>query len=246
MPNHITTVCTIAGPASDLAEILRRHVTVSDDPATQFDFETIIPMPQSIKNTFRPHTPEQRKPGEPVDGVGDHEVTVYAQALTGGRREHIVDRPRWLPTGLRTAGELLDYLDKTKPAAAFWAKRLLLASADTGYPGWYEWSIANWGTKWGSYRYKERQRSPELVFEFQTAWSVPAPILRKLSEMHPFLTVRTESIDEGGGAFIGTFDSGAGGLVKVEETREMHVRVYGCEPDDEEDDDGGDNVTETP
>ncbi len=47
--------------------------------------------------------------------------------------------------------------------------------------GWYNWRVANWGTKWAGYdgRFNEDQS----VFTFDTAWSPPLPIIKKLAEL---------------------------------------------------------------
>lgn len=66
-----------------------------------------------------------------------------------------------------------------------------------GAPTWYEWSITNWGTKWNAYGYEEGtdySACDELTF--QTAWSAPHPILRKLSEMFPEIVFKHQWADE--------------------------------------------------
>lgn len=60
-----------------------------------------------------------------------------------------------------------------------------------------EWSITNWGTKWNAYGYEEGtdySACDELTF--QTAWSAPHPILRKLSEMFPEIVFKHQWADE--------------------------------------------------
>ena len=67
----------------------------------------------------------------------------------------------------------------------------------SGAPTWYEWSITNWGTKWNAYGYEEGtdySACDELTF--QTAWSAPHPILRKLSEMFPEIVFKHQWADE--------------------------------------------------
>lgn len=66
-----------------------------------------------------------------------------------------------------------------------------------GSPTWYEWSIGNWGTKWNAYGYDEcTDYSGCDDFGFQTAWSAPHQILRKLSEMYPTITFEHQWADE--------------------------------------------------
>ena len=53
-----------------------------------------------------------------------------------------------------------------------------------GENNWYDWSVDNWGTKWNAY-YCER--IDDSTIKFFTAWSVPEPIYKNISEMFPSL-----------------------------------------------------------
>lgn len=51
-----------------------------------------------------------------------------------------------------------------------------------GYPDWYEWRCANWGTKWNAYC----QSSPaENIITFSTAWGGVPDLMAKLSSKFP-------------------------------------------------------------
>lgn len=66
-----------------------------------------------------------------------------------------------------------------------------------GDKNWYDWSRANWGTKWNAYGYDaDYDYSQSDSLWFQTAWSAPHPILRKLSEMFPEIEFRHQWADE--------------------------------------------------
>ena len=55
------------------------------------------------------------------------------------------------------------------------------------YNNWYDWSNANWGTKWDiindrlAFNYNED--SYNIILLFQTAWSPPVPVIEKLKKM---------------------------------------------------------------
>lgn len=52
---------------------------------------------------------------------------------------------------------------------------------DYGYDNWYEWCINTWGTKWSpSVGYVKGN----LIY-FKTAWTIPYPVIKKLSEIYP-------------------------------------------------------------
>jgi hypothetical protein len=51
--------------------------------------------------------------------------------------------------------------------------------------GGHEWCNANWGTKWGICHAKEPEENyewGELLYTFETAWSPPLPVVKKMSE----------------------------------------------------------------
>jgi len=57
-----------------------------------------------------------------------------------------------------------------------------------GYDNWYQWNIANWGTKWGScetnvYKKNEYEKY-ELTYYFNTAWTPPDKWFYKLIEKY--------------------------------------------------------------
>jgi len=47
--------------------------------------------------------------------------------------------------------------------------------------GWYDWCIQNWGTKWRGY--DGRFNDDQTAFSFDTAWSPPLPVIKKLAEL---------------------------------------------------------------
>jgi Ferredoxin-like domain in Api92-like protein len=73
-------------------------------------------------------------------------------------------------------------------------------------PNWYDWRVANWGTKWQeSEPYVVRSLAGELLVSFQTAWSPPIGIYRRLCELG-FAVFATYA--EGGMGFAGYWENG--------------------------------------
>jgi hypothetical protein len=54
--------------------------------------------------------------------------------------------------------------------------------AKYGYRSWYDFCIANWGTKWNGI--DGGFNEDMTVFMFETAWSPPIPIIKKLANEH--------------------------------------------------------------
>tara|TARA_R100001510_G_C7648608_1_gene205974 strand:- start:1044 stop:1526 length:483 start_codon:yes stop_codon:yes gene_type:complete len=48
---------------------------------------------------------------------------------------------------------------------------------------WYEWRLSNWGTKWGVGDVHYEHEEDVLRYDFDTAWSPPQGIYKKLNEM---------------------------------------------------------------
>ena len=92
--------------------------------------------------------------------------------------------------------------------------------------GGFEWCIANWGTKWGICGPSMLELTDEeilgkkcLEYNFDSAWSPPIPIIKKMGEMFPNLTFGLD-YDESGMGFKGSF-SMSGGEVSFEEHRQF-------------------------
>lgn len=72
-----------------------------------------------------------------------------------------------------------------------------------GYKDWYDWNVANWGTKWDiSLENVERIDSNTVTAGFDSAWSPPIEAYRKLVELGFDVDAKYY---EPGMAFCGTF-----------------------------------------
>ena len=68
------------------------------------------------------------------------------------------------------------YVPKSRNVRDKWIKNF-------GFDNWYDWSNANWGTKWNSYDVDvDANFDDELTVQFFTAWSCPFPIFAKMKE----------------------------------------------------------------
>jgi hypothetical protein len=188
MPNHVTTICTVTGPEDQVNAFREIHITASEPDGDRFCFRTIIPRPAIIDET-----------------ESGSEATIGVMALVGDVATVDFRSFRWIPSdvlsgpGYRHAKAVRCWLAENRPGALEKGRKCLQAIVETGYADWHEWACANWGTKWNAYDYEERERSEgRFVFKFETAWSFPEPVFRKLAEMYPGLTFDVLSYDEGG------------------------------------------------
>lgn len=64
-----------------------------------------------------------------------------------------------------------------------------------GKNNWYDWCCDNWGTKWNAYNISVDENS----ITFDTAWTTPTPIVNRLAELFPEITIIHEWADEDSG-----------------------------------------------
>jgi hypothetical protein len=70
--------------------------------------------------------------------------------------------------------------------------------AKYGHAHWYDWQIANWGTKWDARVEDFQIDDPKEVYVyFETAWSPPVEFLKWFSELHPDVIFENEYDEEG-------------------------------------------------
>lgn len=116
--------------------------------------------------------------------------------------------------------------------------------AKYGFPTWYEWSLANWGTKWDACKVVPdggiecECDEDEITIAFDTAWSTPVPVLVALSKQFPDLVIYVEYADEDLGSNCGTYALFKG-EIQTEDSRdyEFACDIWGYDPDDDEDED---------
>jgi hypothetical protein len=82
---------------------------------------------------------------------------------------------------------------------------------------WYNWRVDNWGTKWDSSDARIMHEAPDsITYYFETAWSLPTPLLIELSRQNPDLVVRNEYEEE----------QGWGGILEVVEGEVFTLDEY--------------------
>ena len=84
--------------------------------------------------------------------------------------------------------------------------------------GGYDWCVANWGTKWPASRVEVEgpvtgydEKTLEVVFHFDTAWSPPMPVIKRAAELYPALRFELRYF-ECGCCFNGLFRCSAGAV----------------------------------
>ena len=164
------------------------EVTVKGEPEmidkiekTAFEFTKIITPPQALVDDTEEYcTVCKSRVLFELDGNHSRCTKCDVGNNIGGRVGH---------TG--TAKERYRQLNKVETKLAkSWLKKY-------GTDSWYEWNIANWGTKWDAGDVTMKRVDEEtLTATFQTAWSPPVPIFERLAKDYDVM-IDVESSIEG-------------------------------------------------
>jgi hypothetical protein len=206
MPNWCTTNFTVSGTDDDLKHFI---ATATSDGC--FDFNRIVPMPEELHSS--------------VDDLG------RAYAVYYGDPTPMLDYSWVKDKNIATLEQLRQHFD-LDPVNRRTAD-LHKANIDRyGFPTWYEWSIANWGTKWNAcYTEISAIEDGYINIVFDTAWSFPDPIFEKLAAMFPMLTFTGHAVEHGMGWAI-DFESKDGSLVTLDID---YDEAYPAEEDEDDD-----------
>jgi len=239
MPNHVTSRVTVTGPSADIAALRDLIVRIapeghSDAGASMFSFEAVIPMPDILMQSEASSHAE----------MGASLILYRADrgAPFADNREYWSKQVReGLGMGSNDISEVAAAYLTANPEVEQKGRTRLEAILETGYANWYPWALANWGTKWGAYRYHEIETQADaLVFGFETAWSFPSPIFADLATRFPALTFDCICFDEGWNfAGVGTFGATGEPFAEVKATDDLYEQVYGRKPSRDEDLDDG-------
>ena len=195
MPNHVSSNCTITGPADDV----RRFVSAVDRSATPdgkaFDFNGVVATPVELIGTTSPVSIQTQ---QEIDALwAEWQKKKDSKCDTGPMGLHSYEKDA--PYGLGITQAASDAL-----------------IAKYGADNWYSWAITNWGTKWGAYDPGEWDVTDcsisgltTATISYNTAWSPATPFFEQASLLYPTLVFDTEYADEGSG-FVGatSFENG--------------------------------------
>lgn len=166
-------------------EELERFRAAHFNTEEDFDFNTITYLPQELENTV---SPDNENILYAVYGLATDKLTPLFL------KKQRLDEIRENPSTIEKAPVIKQLYDKF------------------GFVSWYQWSIANWGTKWNANNtFVEDIRTYSdgtamLTIEFSTAWSHPQAIYEKLASLYPHFTI-TAQFDEESGEYHGSFRS---------------------------------------
>lgn len=164
MPNIIDNKLQIIGSDNEVKEVLDFINGYSKSDEMHIDFNRITPMPDEIKNTNKNTISD-----DVFSLIFDYGGMIPESELKSSH-DSINERP------INTIKEQRENI-----------KVMYENTIKYGYSDWYEWTIANWGTKWNAYHQKKDE---DNTIHFSTAWTDVLGLMVKLSEKFTELTLK--------------------------------------------------------
>lgn len=253
MPNYVKGILKVSG--ENVKELIDSLCEVCKDGHKRFDFNKIIPMPDSLMICCGGPTEMCMRLFINSLAPGFSDCTKYTKAyveyVRGKPRLHFEKEPlidikisefekkRMFKDLLKSySGEKPCFDEnpvfKSEEDILTYGKKALDNYLIYGYLDWYDWSCDNWGTKWNACDCYVG----ESEIEFATAWSNVAELMAVLSEQHPDYEFYYEYADEDMGYQVGNIRLKGGEVLGSnvyeggsKEAYEQAFRLWGCADD---------------
>jgi hypothetical protein len=202
MPNWVKIYCTVKGGNAEITRFKRLMINFREvDAVPFFDFEAIAPEPEwmKLKITASIAAAIEVLTGHPLEMEDRLQSLDMGDLQTGA-----LDLPHtclawpWAQEqGITTLSEMRRYLEEKRPTAMEAARRWLASREAAANAPWTP--EENWGTNKVAFDFRNgRTTDQHYEFEFDTAWSFPEPIFRKLNAEFPTLIFTCEYLADSG------------------------------------------------
>lgn len=189
MPNWVRNVINVSGSEKDVDNFLA-HIKNEN---TDFDFNTVIPMPKSLEVVSGDITDVSilyylsNRLTAPVEEYENNDLLKEMRRFAFRSLREEIDRCREQVESGSLDG------DKLYEQGRVYVDNFL----KYGTPTWYEWCNKNWGTKWNACEVKvTRNNAGSCCVMFDTAWAAPFPVIEKLVRDFSNLEICGEWADE--------------------------------------------------
>lgn len=254
MPNWVANHLTIHG--ENAVEVLRSLLTERKEEneagcCFDFDFNKIIPMPESllIESGSRTNSCVEMyltSINPFVDYYGENKVGAdeFAKICSAVQATKVfVNYNDRLPLEEIRLREKETYYRNERNEQKIMTKDEILANGRKavdnvltyGAMDWYDWSCKNWGTKWDAVRTQIPDLEIAEVY-FDTAWSPVPQLMLALAEKFPDCSIEYEYAEEQAGYYAGRLMFKGGEVIESEpyaeyskESYEMFFRLWGFE-----------------
>lgn len=163
MPNYCINKLVLKGKDDEIKKLQEYLMTQESD----FDFNRVIEMPESIKSTSR----------------GSAASLALAVCIYLKERK-VTEHLKLLHVKYGKNLSVEDYVNNLVVAEEVditLGEKLMYNKKKYGQTDWYDWSLANWQTKWNSISVVWKGNN----CEFLTAWNPPLPIIDNMAKIYP-------------------------------------------------------------
>lgn len=213
MPNWIINKLTFEGSTIDISNVLQLIATREES----IDFEKIVSRPKELSDVDSDSISNILC--ALVHYLDDGDETELLKEMESGWIRNILEREN-ISTVDECAKYLLNLEQYSKKTDV--GIRALKNEELYGHRDWYTWSLEHWGTKWNT---SDTYTTSEGEIVFQTAWSTPYPVIKKLSEQNSELLVKLRFADESIGENCGEYHLKAGVVVYEQEYDEVEACI---------------------
>lgn len=206
MPNYVKNHVRIYTGNSEVFEKLKKQIITKDENGNDtFSFQSVIPRPASL------------------------------DIMSGSQTDNGMD---YLLGDDKKKEEVKSWYKKDKDNKKFdeaikFGKIALENKKKYGYPTWYEWNIANWGTKWDTCDCETPEMDNDtIILDFQTAWSTPFEVFQNLSKQYPNIIIDVEYADEDLGSNCGVYGFEDGTHYEESRDYDFACKLWGYTPEE--------------
>lgn len=217
MPNWVTNQITLTGTNQSL----KRFAEAVEGGGDEFNFNKIIPMPESLNITAG------GRQEEAIMAYLTHNCSIElddnelmkSKLVKYGVKNMFSDTDEWHKKVFERTKEMIskDGPDKkysfgvslhpseNKEMTLKEAGMIYCSNFDLyGSVNWYDWCCENWGTKWNACDVCcDWISDNELSYTFSTAWSSPYGVFKKITEDYPDISFEVLYADEDVGSNCG-------------------------------------------
>lgn len=194
MPNWCENSLVIRGKPSELHALLERLAADAEKQQTlHLTFHSFVPHDETVAGGDSGSSYLGRRK---ADGVWERVRYIENPERQEGGRE-----PFYIPDPAHEA----ELLDVGMHAYVTLDDGTILSEAEAreaGIRSWYDWNVANWGTKWDAcHTYTDLANLDDgtLIYRFDTAWGPPTPVVLAMQEALPNMRIRMHSVEPGMG-----------------------------------------------
>lgn len=172
MPNNVQNKLIVSAQSEVELTNFLQSIRGKDVEESVIDFNTIIPMPQDLRDT--------EYSSNVVNAI---EYFLYKE----NRTDEVKNFHRYTIDIDIDFMKSLDSKEESKRNEIYnLGKKYVELYEKYGYHNWYDWSKAHWGTKWNAYdSYIEVDGKTNASIVFTTAWTDVSELMRELAKQNP-------------------------------------------------------------